>query len=637
MPLTKVSFSMITGAVVNVKDFGAVGDGVTDDTAAIEAAANSLQNGQTLLFPSGTYLISYIWPPHTDSSPNGIGRGKAVCYIHNLQNVTLQGENVTIKCVNHAINTYGGFLFCLVEGSPHFTIDGFTFDMSFTGYNNSSAYYPMCGGILSFDVEDQPGSNQSNICSNLTATNLVFSLFHPLGAYAVTSHPYAGDVNNGYKIISVFCAGDTTTTTPIKQHRNLFVSNILFTEVHNGYGCWAYAYHNAVFKNITAEAWVTAQYVVDLAQMFGVSFLCVVRYQSYKTQGFLCDNVYVKSRLWAARTGSYLGLCGGVGVSAVNTDVYTNSVDITNCTFILDGAGTTIPSAWDVGIIGQAGGSVCISGNSFNTWTSTGAWAKAIEVIGYSDPAMRANYTVENNISSRNLTGPFVYIDTRNATGDANRGVRGITIVGNIIEGWGSEGSVWTDNTNTYYGAENIIISGNVFNGVLTAVTNNGIVLNVPGRSSSDSTIIKNNIIKNGAQGFYTGSATALTWQNILNNLTGDSITEQTNIFTPNQGAGLTVVGAFSSSAKYAKIGNIVHVSGTCSGATSIAAAAGGIICSNLPFTNTGVNQGNGSATDGNLTASSNVFVQGTTLFASSAVSTTSAIYWSVTYLANTP
>jgi hypothetical protein len=38
---------------VSVKDFGAVGDGVTDDTVAIQAA---LDSGQPIIFPKGTYL-----------------------------------------------------------------------------------------------------------------------------------------------------------------------------------------------------------------------------------------------------------------------------------------------------------------------------------------------------------------------------------------------------------------------------------------------------------------------------------------------------------------------------------------------------------------------------------------------------
>lgn len=41
--------------VVSVKDFGAVGDGITDDTVAIQAAMNV---GGTIYFPAGTYAIS---------------------------------------------------------------------------------------------------------------------------------------------------------------------------------------------------------------------------------------------------------------------------------------------------------------------------------------------------------------------------------------------------------------------------------------------------------------------------------------------------------------------------------------------------------------------------------------------------
>lgn len=44
---------------VSVKDFGAVGDGVANDTAAIQAAINSLgSNPGTVFFPSGTYKVT---------------------------------------------------------------------------------------------------------------------------------------------------------------------------------------------------------------------------------------------------------------------------------------------------------------------------------------------------------------------------------------------------------------------------------------------------------------------------------------------------------------------------------------------------------------------------------------------------
>jgi hypothetical protein len=44
--------------VVSVKDFGAVGNGTTDDTAAIQTAINATVGGGTLLLPVGTYLVS---------------------------------------------------------------------------------------------------------------------------------------------------------------------------------------------------------------------------------------------------------------------------------------------------------------------------------------------------------------------------------------------------------------------------------------------------------------------------------------------------------------------------------------------------------------------------------------------------
>lgn len=43
---------------VSVKDFGATGDGSTDDTAEINAAVAALNPGQTLYFPDGSYVVS---------------------------------------------------------------------------------------------------------------------------------------------------------------------------------------------------------------------------------------------------------------------------------------------------------------------------------------------------------------------------------------------------------------------------------------------------------------------------------------------------------------------------------------------------------------------------------------------------
>ena len=60
MALTKVTYAMIEDMIVNVKDYGAIGDGIADDLNAINAAfAQVIALGAgTVYFPTGTYLTT---------------------------------------------------------------------------------------------------------------------------------------------------------------------------------------------------------------------------------------------------------------------------------------------------------------------------------------------------------------------------------------------------------------------------------------------------------------------------------------------------------------------------------------------------------------------------------------------------
>lgn len=57
MALTKVHNRMVEGSLINVKDYGATGDGVTDDTAALKAAF-AAGAGKSVYLPAGTYIIN---------------------------------------------------------------------------------------------------------------------------------------------------------------------------------------------------------------------------------------------------------------------------------------------------------------------------------------------------------------------------------------------------------------------------------------------------------------------------------------------------------------------------------------------------------------------------------------------------
>lgn len=100
--------------------------------------------------------------------------------------------------------------------------------------------------------------------------------------------------------------------------------------------------------------------------------------------------------------------------------------------------------------------------------------------------------------------------------------------------------------------------------------------------------------------------------------------------WTPNQGAGLTLVGSFSSAGTYTRIGRQVSIAGTVTGATSVAVTAAGVITSNLPFTV--VSAGHGGATNVAINASSTVICTGTSVTSAGAIAATATITFSATY-----
>jgi len=106
--------------------------------------------------------------------------------------------------------------------------------------------------------------------------------------------------------------------------------------------------------------------------------------------------------------------------------------------------------------------------------------------------------------------------------------------------------------------------------------------------------------------------------------------------WTPNQGAALTVTGAFTSSGFYIKVGRQVTVWATVRGATSISVAtAGTVVSSNLPFTVGGSGADNGTPGAGTNWANqvlSGCAASATNLYATTTVASTFGIMYCVTY-----
>jgi hypothetical protein len=101
--------------------------------------------------------------------------------------------------------------------------------------------------------------------------------------------------------------------------------------------------------------------------------------------------------------------------------------------------------------------------------------------------------------------------------------------------------------------------------------------------------------------------------------------------WTPTQGGGLVVVGAFSSSGTYTKVGRIVTVSGLLFGATSINTTSGGVMTSGLPFT--GGSTATGTAVGSSITSDVGTVLSGSAIYSSGAIGASTYIFFSSTYM----
>ena len=108
--------------------------------------------------------------------------------------------------------------------------------------------------------------------------------------------------------------------------------------------------------------------------------------------------------------------------------------------------------------------------------------------------------------------------------------------------------------------------------------------------------------------------------------------------WTPNQGSGLTVIGTFSSSGSYTKIGRVVTIIATVQSTTSISTSGFGTVCSNLPFSSVagGSAYGTGTAYNNSATATSVTQAVGLELATFSSFAATTAIHFTNVYTSAT-
>lgn len=143
--------------VISVKDFGAIGDGVHDDTAAFMAAINSLQSGGRIIVPAGKYI-------HSDELKIAgkiiylIGDGKGVTSLINVnenanglvfdlnyaQGGGVRGLSITAKSTQTDPQSHGsyGTGLTVINSNDNFLCDDFEVLRYDNGIDVKNCYQP---------------------------------------------------------------------------------------------------------------------------------------------------------------------------------------------------------------------------------------------------------------------------------------------------------------------------------------------------------------------------------------------------------------------------------------------------------------------------------------------------------------
>jgi len=107
---------------IDVRTYGADGDGVADDTDAIQASVDALSSGGIVFFPAGTYLTSSVIDMESDVTFMGVGRSSKITSngSHSIFRANDKDRAGLVRLYisggTDGVTIYSGSTRCFVEG-----------------------------------------------------------------------------------------------------------------------------------------------------------------------------------------------------------------------------------------------------------------------------------------------------------------------------------------------------------------------------------------------------------------------------------------------------------------------------------------------------------------------------------------
>lgn len=260
--------------MLNVKDLGVVGDGLTDDTAAINAADSYASSiNETLFFPASTYLASALtnsvpWSGDGDrsvilrlpSSPTGVLLSSSgdlclsdIVLDGNKANNTTGSNNITGNCssvkmsrviVRNAKSNAGWGAGAILKNSDGDSfIEGCSFyGNEFTGLSINKTYGIRVEGNKSYD----------NGGDGIELNNLDPTFMMKVNGFKVIGNHSRGNSRNGF-VIGNF-VGNNNMVSPVYDHSNIEANTAIISnniaESNDWYGFAISGYELNVHGNV---------------------------------------------------------------------------------------------------------------------------------------------------------------------------------------------------------------------------------------------------------------------------------------------------------------------------------------------------------------------------------------------------
>lgn len=197
------------GLLVNPKQYGAKGDGITDDAAAIQRAVDSLISGGTILFPPGVYLISS--PIQLPS--NVIVQGSGAATVIKLASGDMNGffanakTNITVrdlKIICEVAGTIGYIGGVKLQNSSRSLVENVVFNgLSWSGVLLVNSDYNVVRGCR-FEGWLGTSEDSSDVCiyQNSNYNRVDGNFCYGGGHHGIfIQDPYTGDRPTGNQIV----------------------------------------------------------------------------------------------------------------------------------------------------------------------------------------------------------------------------------------------------------------------------------------------------------------------------------------------------------------------------------------------------------------------------------------------------